>query len=737
MAGTRKLVIEIVGNAKDATKAFGDVRSASDRTRERLNNFGTAALGIGTALAGGLAVAVGQFVEADTQSRKLDNSIANSTQTFTNNGEALRTLADEMQRKTAADGDAVISAESLLVQFGLTEDQIKSLVPLTVDLSRKMGVDMDTAARAVGKAMNGSAGALSKMGIQVDAAKLKVDPLNAVMEALQQTVGGFAEGELQTASGQFEHLKVQLGDLVEAVGAGAYEVFGPLVGGISDLVSATGDGGQKVATFGGKVAAIAAAALIGVGGIVKVKGAIDSAKDSFTNGAGQLNNLGKAMKGVGMVAGAVALYALVDQLNRATVDTVELKNAIDELAMARNVEQLAQSFANLSTSGRPIIDKLRDFFGRGAEMDTFANMSVDAGGLSIKLRDVERNLLRLQESGDTEGLANAMLLLTKHTTGSDVAMRNLSKIIGPYQEQARNAAARTKDHAGAQKANADATKIATDALREQVDQLKAMTDPIFAVMNATDGEAKAQAEAAAAQAEVTRLRQAGQTGTDAYRQAVDKANASALGSVRASVEAESAITSLAAGVRDGSVSTAAFSDKLAEYVRTGRISQGTADILALKVGGVNNQLRNIPARVGSRVSVDTANASNNVSALQRRINNLRAALSSVGILTAAGRRQIEQQLANAQGDLPGQADGGPVLKGRPYLVGERGPEIVIPGSGYVIPNRELVSAPAAMSGGGGVTVNVTTGVGDAAAIGREVVRVLKAYERTSGTGWRQ
>jgi hypothetical protein len=259
VAGTRKLVIEIVGNAKDATKAFGDVRSASDRTRERLSNFGTAALGIGTALAGGLAVAVGQFVEADTQSRKLDNSIANSTQTFTNNGEALRDLADEMQRKTAIDGDAVISAESLLVQFGLTEGQIKSLVPLTVDLSRKMGVDMDTAARAVGKAMNGSATALSKMGIQVDAAKLKADPLNAVMEALQQTVGGFAEGELQTAAGQFEHLKVQLGDLVEAVGGGAYEVFGPLVTGITDLVSASGEGGEKVATFGGKVAAISAA----------------------------------------------------------------------------------------------------------------------------------------------------------------------------------------------------------------------------------------------------------------------------------------------------------------------------------------------------------------------------------------------------------------------------------------------------------------------------------------------
>ncbi len=51
--------------------------------------------------------------------------------------------------------------------------------------------------------------------------------------------------------------------------------------------------------------------------------------------------------------------------------------------------------------------------------------------------------------------------------------------------------------------------------------------------------------------------------------------------------------------------------------------------------------------------------------------------------------------------------GGPVAGGRPYLVGERGPELMVPSSnGTVVPNNAL--------GGGGVTVvqniNVTTGV---------------------------
>ena len=57
--------------------------------------------------------------------------------------------------------------------------------------------------------------------------------------------------------------------------------------------------------------------------------------------------------------------------------------------------------------------------------------------------------------------------------------------------------------------------------------------------------------------------------------------------------------------------------------------------------------------------------------------------------------------------LPGRASGGPVSANTPYLVGERGPELMIPRtSGTVVPNNKL--------GGGGVvvnqTINVSTGV---------------------------
>ena len=71
--------------------------------------------------------------------------------------------------------------------------------------------------------------------------------------------------------------------------------------------------------------------------------------------------------------------------------------------------------------------------------------------------------------------------------------------------------------------------------------------------------------------------------------------------------------------------------------------------------------------------------------------------------------------------IPGLASGGIVTKPTLAVVGEAGPEAVIP------LNR------AGAVGGSVINVNVTTGVGDPVAIGDEVVEVLTAWQRANGT----
>jgi hypothetical protein len=70
--------------------------------------------------------------------------------------------------------------------------------------------------------------------------------------------------------------------------------------------------------------------------------------------------------------------------------------------------------------------------------------------------------------------------------------------------------------------------------------------------------------------------------------------------------------------------------------------------------------------------------------------------------------------------------GGPVKLGMPYIVGEVGPELFVPGnSGNIVPNDKL--------GGGDIYVTVNAGMGtNGPQVGEEIVAAIKRYERSSG-----
>lgn len=70
------------------------------------------------------------------------------------------------------------------------------------------------------------------------------------------------------------------------------------------------------------------------------------------------------------------------------------------------------------------------------------------------------------------------------------------------------------------------------------------------------------------------------------------------------------------------------------------------------------------------------------------------------------RQSVTVPLANAMG-ISMRANGGPVSAGKPYIVGEKGPELMIPrGGGTVVPNNQMGGGEAPVT----VNVNVTTGV---------------------------
>jgi len=367
-----RLQILIDADAKGAVREFDKAGAAADKldaklekgsakTSARLQSIGSRTAIGGAVVIGGLFKLAQASDEAEIQQTKLENSIRNSDQTFKNSGKGLTDLATGLQQVTAADGDAIVGAESLLVQMGLTEEQVKTVTPLVVDLSRKLGIDLDTAAKMVGKSIGGSAGALKKAGIEVDGARLKTDAFSATVDALAGSVGGFARQEGLTFAGQIAILKNNLGDLGESVGKGAAGVFGALAGdaakaagalnkinpAILETVGAVGATGSLAATLAGGFAFAAGKAIdfknqVQAGNTALVKVGDDGVKS--------LTKVGKAASGIAGVAIVVGIIETVATISN-SINQIEKKGtaAFDGFRGAINgtSADLADAFAKL------------------------------------------------------------------------------------------------------------------------------------------------------------------------------------------------------------------------------------------------------------------------------------------------------------------------------------------------------------------------------------------------------
>ena len=76
--------------------------------------------------------------------------------------------------------------------------------------------------------------------------------------------------------------------------------------------------------------------------------------------------------------------------------------------------------------------------------------------------------------------------------------------------------------------------------------------------------------------------------------------------------------------------------------------------------------------------------------------------------------------------LIGRASGGSVSAGTPYMVGERGPELMVPGqSGTIVPNRNVGAGPT-------INVNFNGVVGDPVEVAAQIQDLIELYGQSNG-----
>lgn len=250
------------------------------------------------------------------------------------------------------------------------------------------------------------------------------------------------------------------------------------------------------------------------------------------------------------------------------------------------------------------------------------------------------------------------------------------------------------------------------ALVDLSNELKAQTDPVFGLLNAQDKLAKAHENVAKA--------------TEDHGAKSEEAKKALRDLASAAIDLEGKAGALG-GTFDGELTP-----QLRATLRAAGLTKGEIDRLGDQFRDARRDGDRFAKNYKANVSVSgTATAAAQTRNVRDLLNQLHSRKINVSVVVAAGQlNKVNNQLDR----IGARASGGPITRNVPYLVGENGPELVVPDA-----NARVLSAPAtknltqsgtgnrsgAGSGGGSGTLRLEL-VGQ-----RELVTMFRYLVRTA------
>lgn len=778
MANGYEVIVKIVADAKKAVSEFDKTSKAAERMAKRtsdetqkakvnLDKLGKQAIITGGAMTAAgvtMAYALSGFVKSAQESERaqmqLQNTIKGSKNLAPDSIKAFNEQAKAIQNVTVASDEAVNGIQSMLGQFGLTKSQVLTLTPLVVDISRKMGIDFETAAKQVGKAVEGSTGGLKRMGVMVDQTKAKLDPFAATVEALRRSAGGFAQQEGQTFAGQMAILNNHADELKESLGRGVLSILNDILPAINNAAEAFNGLDEATGNTVGRTLALTSGLLILFGGMATAAGTIYKIKTAYDEAAVSSTRFAVAQKAIGYGFAAIAGYVVgssivdgvtkwgdkVDEGVRAALNADTAKEAFTDFERAATAQSSRESggFINLGKGiGASIVqgvslgsvrlyENLDNKWKRAAFDKTFKKVFTQDPEAARSIlgyinADDKRHAAFVRMGVDLKGyqkMVKGALIDTNHD-----GVQSFEEIAAAQQEQAKAAsdlistvngqAAAARDFAKATRGVEDAQKALTDAQDKYNEAVKS-------------GDPAKIAEAAGV------LQSAMLTLADAQDQARDAAykHAEMLMALKTKAgdkESFDAAISQLKQMRDilsDPAEKKAIEDRIDALVKLG-IQAGTPlnlndksiqeALWRLKASGAitEEQLKALTGGPkGWQLTVNTKPAA----------DALRSFASEYKIPITEIAPNVRWEIANAR------AGGGPVGAGVPYLVGERGPELFVPtANGTIVPNGQMGVRSGTASVASTVTINVNASpLASPADTGAALLQALKAYERRNG-----
>lgn len=163
-------------------------------------------------------------IEAENAQNKFNTALALTGKYSKSTSMEFKEFTDGIEHNSNVTAEAALEAGSLIQSLGnLEKEGLKKATQAAVDMSAALGIDLQSAAKLVGKAATGEVASFSKFGLKLDEGRTKSETFEKALTALNNKFGGAASAQINTYAGQVNQLNNRWGDITEVFGRAVIE----------------------------------------------------------------------------------------------------------------------------------------------------------------------------------------------------------------------------------------------------------------------------------------------------------------------------------------------------------------------------------------------------------------------------------------------------------------------------------------------------------------------------------
>ena len=659
-------------------------------------------------------------------------------------------LAKTLQNVTGATDSAIAATEQFITaqQFatGVSDTDLRpalenlaratgdigkaqDLLKLSLDVSAGSGRDLSVVSLGLTRALGGNFASLSKLGIVIPENIKKTKDFGQVQEYLNKLFGGQAAVAAGTFSGKLAIMRERLAEAQETIGGLLLPILTKLVDKFLNNVMPAIERVVEVIQFQGAGAGLEAIGTEIANVITNLDGAAGKIKNLILLflGIKTVTPLVYALRNAWVAtSAAIGATATATQIATGVMKRALISTGIGALVVAAGF--LVAKIYDVAIAAEATDKEVRFMESNGVQSFQRFGTAADRARQNVDRNIVSLNAVALAASRAADALDNAGIrnvkagnipVPVKVPGSSDVANNSASNAAKGASKASKAAAAAAKEVARQAAKAAAALQKMNDKLTAAREKLAAakeafasfrdgVKDSINGLLNFGDA---ANAETGTFLQNL-RAQAAGIVSFAGKVQQLIKMGLSESAIQQVLAAGAEAGTKIADELIAGGASAIAETNRLVASVNTAATALGQAGATAFYQAGITQG----QAMVNGIIAAIKRSGFRIVGGFAALPANLQKALDA-GKLS---KDQIKELNALLKG-VPKLAQGGVVNKPTLAVIGEAGPEAVIPLS--------------KMGGSGGNNYNITVNAGigtNGTQVGREIVDAIKRYERTSG-----